>query len=88
VHSHHTHAWQIKHMKEQEKRASADLATANGQLGTLEQEMVRCKAEILKSQGEMTALRKENSSLNEQLKLAKEVCEATLRCSSWMKTVN
>ena len=72
-------------MKEQEKRASADLATANAQLGTLEQEIVRCKAEILKSQGEMTALRKENASLNEQLKLAKEVCDASQCCIAMLR---
>jgi hypothetical protein len=39
----------------------------------LEEQILRCKRELMKSKGEMTVLQKQNASLTEGLKRAEEV---------------
>jgi septal ring factor EnvC (AmiA/AmiB activator) len=65
--------WQMKRMQVLDERGKEDRETANTQLKTLEEQILRCKRELMKSQGEMTVLQKQNASLIEQLKRAEEV---------------
>jgi septal ring factor EnvC (AmiA/AmiB activator) len=65
--------WQMKRMQELDEQGKEDLETADSQLRTLEEQILRCKTELMKSQGEMTVLRRQNASLTDQLKRAEEV---------------